>query len=256
LSEAEKLHQNLSGDWFIVYPDDELVNDDQELIYGRVQDSIVSLMGLKLIILSANGVFKQPDSIDLKGKWGITADNVVFIENGGKGFDRFSGRYSGYENGILRLTQSVEVDGEKLGLVWHLTKITGGFAADLFEEDNNAWRKKPDQPESDIQMRKRLSGMLAYHADYFKLINKEASFFLTSRMLLPFKLYQHAMGMKPFDERSYFAKLFFNKQQAQEAWYKLQRTLKKLSSDFPRTKNYVEEYTLFMSAMADEIVKE
>jgi len=256
LSEAEKLHQTLTGKWLLVYPDHKLRNDRQELIYGRIQDSIVSLKGLKLLRLSDNGVFQQLDSPDKKGRWGMTAGKIVFVEDGGKGFDNFSAYYSGYNDGMMELTEFIETGGEKIELAWKLKKITGGAASGLFEESENAWRKRPDQPESEKQMRQRLAEMLRYYSDYFKLVTKESSFFVTTRIILPFKFYQHAMGMKTFDEQNYFVQLFFNRQQAEQAWQYLKRCLTKLRNDFPSKENYVEEYAGFMEKMSEDLVKE
>ena len=255
LSETEKLHQTLTGKWLVVSPDHKLENDRQKLIYSRIQDSIVSLMGLKLVRLSDNGVFRQMDSLENKGKWGMTADNVVFVEGGGKGFENFSARYTKYKDGLLELTEFVQAEGEKIKLVWNLKKITGA-GANLFDDSNNEWRKKPGQPESEKQMRQRLSDMLRYYADYYKLVTKVSNFFVTTRVILPFKFYQHAMAMRPFDEKSFFVHLFFNEQQGELAWHHLKRTMTKLRNDFPSKKDYVAEYADFMEKMANEIVKD
>ena len=73
--------------------------------------------------------------------------------------------------------------------------------------------------------------------------------------MLPLTFYQHAMAMKDFDEESIFSHLFFNKQQAEEAWKYLKRVMNKLRDDFPQKKNFLEEYAEFMHRMAEEVVK-
>ncbi|MDP4262113.1 MAG: hypothetical protein Q8941_06235 [Bacteroidota bacterium] len=256
LTEEEKLHKMLAGNWIILYPDQQLKDNQQEIIYGRIQDSIVGLTGLKLIILSENGVFRQIDSVEKKGKWGMSPDSIVFVENGGKEFDNFSARYTGYKDGTLQLTGFVEAEEEKIELVWKLKKITGSTASGLFGEKNNEWRRRPNQPESEKQMKTRLGNMLHYYSDYCYLVTREASFFIPARIILPVKFYQHAMGMAPFDEESFFAKLFFNKQQAREAHHYLSVVIRRLSDEFPAEDTYGKEYAAFMKKMADEIVKE
>ncbi len=221
-----------------------------------MQDSIVGLTGLKLVTLSDNGSFQQIDSIKSKGKWGITIDNIVFIEDGGKGFEHFSASFTGYKKGVLQLTEFVDVKGEKIKLIWNLKKITGGSASDLFSEKNNTWRKRSPVPESEKQLRERLSSMLGYYADYYELVTDESSFFVPTRVILPFRFYQHAIGMKDFDEESFFASLFFDKKQAKDAHRYLSLTIKKLRNDFPTRDNYVKEYAAFMEKAAEEIVKE
>jgi len=252
LSETEKLHQTLTGKWLIVAPDHKLKDSWQKMVYSRIQDSIVELKGLKLVRLSDNGIFQQIDSSEKKGRWGITADNVVFIEKGGKGFEYFSANFTNYKSNLLQLTEIVEAGGEKIELTWNLKKVTSGSAAKLFDEENNEWRKRPDQPETKKQITVRLSFMLQYYADYYKLVTKEASFFIPSRIILPFKFYQHAIGMKPFDEKSFFVKLFFNEEQAQQAWQYLKRMISKIKT-FPTKKTYVAEYIEFMEQMAEGI---
>ena len=256
LSETEKLHQTLAGKWLLIAPDHKLKGGWQKVVYSHIQDSIVGLMGLKLIVLAEHGVFQQMDSAGKKGRWGMTADNVVFIENGGKGFENFRSHFTNYRDGLLELTEFVEAEGEKIELVWNLKKITGSSASGLFEDKRNEWRKRPGHPESEKQMKERLSDMLHYYSDYDELVTKESSFFVPTRIILPFKFYQHAMAMKPFEEESFFTRLFFNKEQAEQAWQYLKRIVTKLKNDFPRKKTYVEEYAEFMENMADEIVKE
>ncbi len=55
-------------------------------------------------------------------------------------------------------------------LNWQLVKIhTDSPAALLYVPENNLWRIKPSQAESDENMKKRLFSMLHYHAIYFRL---------------------------------------------------------------------------------------
>jgi hypothetical protein len=253
VSETEKLHKTLAGNWLIISPDHKLKDGWQKRLYSKIQDSIVELKGLKLVHLFDNGVFQLIDSPGKKGRWGITADNVVFIEKGGKGFDKFNANFDGYKSGMLHLTEFVEVENEKIELKWNLKKITGGSSSKLFDDENNEWRKRPNQPETEKQIKERLADMLHYYADYYMLVTDEANFFISSRVILPLKFYQHAIGMKPFDEGSSFVKLFFDKQQAEKAWQYLKLSITVLRNDFPRKKDYLQEYAAFMDQMADKI---
>lgn len=257
LSETEKFHQTLVGDWLIVYPDHKLNNSSQRAVYGKIQDSIVGLKGLKLITLSDKGVFQQTDDISTKGKWGITADNVAFIQNGGEGFENFSAKFTGFQKGVLQLTEVMTVKGEKVTLVWHLKKLeSNATTAMLFTEENNSWRQQPKQKESSGKIKARLSAMLEYYAAYYSLVSKEASYFIASRVILPLKFYQHAIGLKPFGSSPAFTGLFLDIEQAQEAHQYLSRTMDRLDGKFPSLgSNYVEEYVEFMKMMANEVVK-
>ncbi|MEI9912200.1 MAG: hypothetical protein WDO71_22650 [Bacteroidota bacterium] len=255
-TEHEKIRGVLTGKWLILHPDHQLKNDRQTELYSRMQDSIVGLTGLKLIILSEDGSFQQMDSVGMKGKWAVSPDKVVYIEKGGKGFENFTTRITRYKKGIMHLTEMVQAEGETIKLVWNLKKITGGNAADLFSAESNEWRKRPDQPELEVQIKQRLSSMLQYYSDYFTLVTKESSFFVPTRIILPLRFYQHAIGMKDFDEESFFSKLFFNKQQAKDAHHYLTVIIRRLRDDYPTRDNYVKEYAAFMENMAERIVKQ
>src|SRR5262245_38166342 len=113
-SPQEKLQETLTGNWLIIAPDHHLNSGHQEVVYSKVQDSIVVLSGLKLITLSDNGTFLQVDSIGKHGKWGISPDNWIHIERGGPGFENFSVRFTGYDGGTLKLTEFVNVEDEQL----------------------------------------------------------------------------------------------------------------------------------------------
>jgi hypothetical protein len=257
LSETEKFHQTLVGDWLIVYPDHKLNNSSQRAIYGKIQDSIVGLRGLKLIILSDEGIFQQTDDLSTKGKWGITPDNIAFVQDGGQGFENFSARFTGFKNGMLQLTEVMNVKGEKITLVWHLKKMeSNATTAMLFSEESNSWRRQPKQKEPAEKIKARLSAMLEYYAAYYSLVNKEASYFIASRVILPLKFYQHAIGLKSLENSPGFVSLFLDVEQAQEAHRYLGRTMDRLDGKFPSLgSSYVEEYAEFMKMMANEVVK-
>ncbi|TMI69064.1 MAG: hypothetical protein E6H09_20825 [Bacteroidetes bacterium] len=253
MTSDEKKHHDLQGNWLIVSPDHKLKNGRQEIIYSKIQDSIIGLTSLKLISLLDKGVFRQMDSVEKTGKWGMSADDVVFIEDGGQGFDNFNAKFTSYEDGLLELTEFVEAEGERIELVWNLKKISGKFSSKLFNDAGNRWRIHPAHPETEAQIKQRLSDMLNYYSDYYSLVTKESSFFVTTRVFLPFKFYQHGMGIKPFDEQSYFARLFFDKVQAGQAWKYLKSMISALRHDFPRRDDYLQEYAAFMQTMADKI---
>lgn len=246
----------MTGDWLILYPDHKLNNERQRSVYSRIQDSIVGLSGLKLVTFSGDGTFRQSDSLQSAGKWGITADNIVFIENGGKGFENYSAKFTAYENNVLKLTESFRLKGEKITLVWHLKRVGKNTASGLFSKKANIWRVKPLKEESATALKERLSGMLEYYAGYYSLINKESTYFIPSRVLLPFKFYQHAVGLKPFDAETAFAGLFFDTLQAGTAYQYLDKAMDRLRDKFPTAgSNYVEEYAAYMKLMAGEVLK-
>lgn len=220
-------------------------------MYGAHQDSIVSLYGLKLISFKADGFFVETDSI-LKppGKWTFTKDSLLRIQEGGRGFNPFTTLFQSFDNGTLQLIQHLPLDGEKIELVWHLKKIEND-AAQLFEPSANEWRRKPTAPETGKEMRKRVASMLNYYSDYFKLIGKEAIYFSPARVPLPFRYYQHAIGLNA-DLSPAFRNLFYNEADAAKAFAILQQAMRD-ANEFPRDDNFVIEYGLFIKQMAGKI---
>jgi hypothetical protein len=67
----------MTGNWFVIYPEEKLVNTEQSKIYTKIQDSLVTDKGVKLISCLDNGQFIQWDSTILRGKWGIIDENRV-----------------------------------------------------------------------------------------------------------------------------------------------------------------------------------
>lgn len=246
----------LPGNWFVLYPKEELQTRKQEEVYAATQDSLTNLKCLKLLRLSEQGTFNQLDSISITGSWSIKEEAVVNFAGGGRGFDLFQTRFTGYNKGILKLTELVDVRGEKLKLVWHLMKIEKGEAATLFDEAKNKWRYKAVKQESDNEIRERLIQMLEYYAVYFQLIADESSFFMPSRVILPFKFYQHGIGLKTFDPESNFAQLFYSTEQAKFASYVLDGAIDRASFVFKDNSSYSREYVKMLEELAREVRKQ
>ena len=255
-SPQKKIYESIAGDWLIVYPDHQLKGRLQRELYAGMQDSIVALTGLKLIRMSMDGRFLQLDSFSRQGEWKLSLDNNIYIRHGGRGFDNFRAEFASYKNGTLRLVEQVKAGPESIRLVWNLKRIRKNDpGADLFSDDRNEWRKKPVQRETKAEIKKRLSAMLEYYADYFKLVTRNASYFSPSRVHLPFKYYQHAIGLRDLTERSAFHSFFFDSTQAREAYRLLEQGIYNRRKDFPSASDFVEEYALFMDKLAEDVKK-
>ena len=253
VSEEEKNKGMLTGNWLVLDADHDADNEEQLELCRRVQDSLETERSLKLLTFSADGSFSQMDDLQVKGKWLISPYKEVLVVDGGKGFNSFKGEQPDFEKGLLKLTEYLLVEDERIKLVWNLKKVE---AAALFGEENNSWRKKPLQAESEEEMRKRLSLMLDYYSTYFTLVTKETNYFMPARVPLPFKYYQHAMGMKSFSNESSFADFFYDAGQAATAYHLLSATLSSLSNRFTVSDNFIEEYAAFMKLMSAEILRD
>ena len=245
------VNESLTGNWLILYPEHRLKTYREREIYGKHQDSLITLYGLKLITLESDGNFSEIDSTGTGGaKWTYGDDSLLKIREGGRGFNPFNASFTSLENDTLRLTQYVPLGGEKIRLVWHLKKIDEENGAALFASAANNWRKKPATSESLAAIQKRLASMLNYYSDYFRLIGKESIYFSPARVPLPFHYYQHAMGMKR-QMNPDFKRLFFNEQDAQQAYGLLEQALMARLNAFTRGDNFVTEYGLFLKKLAE-----
>lgn len=242
----------VTGNWLVLYADHELKNQQQRQVYGRIQDSVIAAKGLKLVSFFEDGSFRQMDSLQSNGRWVLSPGKEFYVIRGGNGFDDFKSGFLSYEKEVMKIAENVHAGGETIRLVWFLKKIK---ETDLFEDRNNDWRRKPVEPESDPEIKTRLAAMLRYYSAYYKLVQKEASYFIGTRVILPFNYYQHAMGIKPFDSRSDFTQQFFNTEQAEEAYGYLNKTMRRLDDQYPDLQNYVAEYAGFMELMAKEITR-
>ncbi len=253
----KKLHQVVEGNWFVVYPDDNLLTEKQDDIYAVIQDSITDLKCLKLISFKAGGEFIQIDSASTKGKWGTKDNEFVMVNDGGNGFENFKAQFSSYseEDSVLKITETVRVKGENLRFVWNLKRLETGERAKLFDEKMNNWRNKPPAPETEEQLSKRLSQMLLFYSGYFQLISEEASYFMPMRVHMPLKFYQHAIGMKDFKPESKFASFFYSEEEAKMAYNLLTASIK--NSDFGDVKggnSYTREYSQMLKIMAKTLL--
>lgn len=216
--EKKDFSKAIVGDWLILYPDHEIANAEQRKLYTAAQDSIVALLGLKTISFRDKGMFVQTDSLfKPPGKWNLNPENNnLFIRNGGKGLDFFAGNLTGIHHDTMQIVETIVLGDQKIKLTWFLKRITDKKSLALFDEDKNWWRKKPGF-ETDTQLRKRVKAMLQYYSLYYEIVSKESAYFSQSRVFLPFKYYQHSMGLRTFNGKSNFCSFFYTTQQAEQA---------------------------------------
>ncbi len=255
-TEKELRAHDIEGNWLIVYPDHDDNNSVQKKVYGEIQDSVVSLMGLKLVRFDKNGSFRQMDSLGQSGQWKITDDLLLRVENGGEGYSPFTAEFFQYKNDIMELVERIRYKGESIQLKWKLKKLKGNESSQLFGDKPNAWRKRPVTAETDEQIKESLADMLDYYSRYYFLVDRESSYFIPSRVMLPFRFYQHAIGLRPLAAKSNFTKLFYDSTQAAKAHLSLDIAMGKLRGRFPSDgESFIHEYASYMKLMAEEIRK-
>ena len=248
--------EELSGNWIILYPQHILKTDAQRKIYGKAQDSIVDLMGLKLISFKSNGEFLQTDSLfGDTGNWMLADSGRLNIRSAGKGFENFRGTVVGIVNDTILIDEIVPFDKERIKLIWHFKKISpGSEASKLFKQDNNGWRQKPAQKQTGDEIKTKVIAMLRYYGLYYKLVAKESIYFTSSRVALPFRYYQHGVGLKVFEPDHQFASCFFDTGDALKGYEFIQKGFRKIENDdFPSGENYVAEYARYFDMLAKAI---
>lgn len=253
MSERQKALQDIEGNWLIVFPDHSgLTTQPQREAYGKVQDSIVSLTGLKLISFEKDGLFRQMDSVYSKGRWELTDDMKIRIHEGGEGFAPFEAGLISYKDSVLKIEEVIRYKSYKFAIVWNLKRMGKKEEAVLFAASSNNWRQIPKQPETEAQLAQRLKAMLNYYSSYYHMVAREASYFIPLRTPLPFRFYQHAIGLQPLQKRKDFQRLFYDSAQAERAHYLLEAAINR--SRFPNSsQNYVHEYAAYMETLAKEI---
>lgn len=225
-------------------------------IYGRIQDSVIMVKGLKLISFEPGGQFYQLDSVISSGKWEIIpgAKNKLIIENGGKGFTSFSASVHNTDDSTAVLAENMSYNNDIYRLDWNLVRINNEYEGALFSTSNNAWRNKPSTAETTGQIRSRLAAILNFYAAYYDLISEKASYFIGKRVQLPLEFYQHGVGLKTKGEDTVLNRFFFSPQQADTAYHYLGRSIDNLYGKFPSSgNNYVKEYAAVMKLMSKEI---
>ena len=253
--EKKDFSKAVVGDWLILYPDHEIVNAEQRKLYTDAQDSIVALLGLKTVSFRDKGIFFETDSLfKPQGKWNLNPENNnLFIRNGGKGLDFFAGNLTSIQHDTMQIVETILLGDQKIKLTWFLKKITDKESLALFDEEKNWWRRKPGI-ETEDQLRKRVKAMLRYYSLYYAIVSKESTYFSQSRVFLPFKYYQHSMGLRPFNEKSNFSSFFYATQQAEQAHAILAGAMNKIRhKSFPSGKDFVIEYAMFMDKLAEQV---
>jgi hypothetical protein len=256
-ADKSKLTELLEGNWLILYPNRTYGDSQPREVYNRLYDSLVARTGLRLVQFNDDGSFIQPDSLNAGGRWVATPNNKIILERGGKGLDDFKGDFQSFEDSVLTIVEYIRLKDETLEMTWKLKKIGNDkLASSLLKRNNNEWRMKPKELESEEEIRERLAEMLKYYANYCKLLSRESRIFIPARFIVPVDFYQDAMGLKSFDSTKAFAKMFYNVGQAKEAHYYLDRVFSRLTGKYPSGNDYMEEYGVFMEMMAMEVQKD
>ena len=248
--------EEVTGNWLILYPQHILKNDVQRKIYGKNQDSIVNLMGLKLISFGKNGEFLEVDSLfGDHGKW-MMDDSLRFnIRAEGKGFKDFNGKLDGLLNDTLLVSEIITIENEPMKLMWHIKKISSDHdGADLFKLNKNLWRQKPTRNETGEEIKKRVISMLQYYSLYFKVVSVESIYFSPVRVHLPFTYYQNGVGLKSFNAGDPFTNYFFTNADAKKGYDVIKAVVEDTKyQDFPSGKNFVIEYSEYFGGLAKKL---
>ncbi|HEX2631013.1 MAG TPA: hypothetical protein VHM26_18480 [Chitinophagaceae bacterium] len=248
-------YNGIAGDWLVGYSSYEEDDSKGEELYDKIQDSIITNQGLQLVRFAPDGNFYRTDMKGVKGRWQLVNGNKLKIDKGGKGFNSFTGDNVSYDKDEeeLLMMENVRYKNSTVKVTWHFMPLTAGkdTIADLFSDDMNRWRIKPSAPESEAAIKERLAASLTYHSKYYMMIADRTNYFLSDRIILPFEFYQHAMGLNPFDPKSEFAGLFYDRKQAELAHGYIKSAMDGIDGHYPADdENFVIGYAHFMRQMA------
>lgn len=244
--------KDIIGNWLVVSSEpqfDETIMIQKE-DYQSLKDSLIGPRGLKLISIMDKGLFRQVDSsYALPGSWLFNEKTrQIFVNNAGPGFKSFSGYVQGCYKDTMSIVETLNLPIHPMTVIWHFKKITESPEADLFAPANNQWRIKPNHPEDDAALRKKVSDMFHYYAVYFTMVSREASYFVPRRVLLPVKYYQHGVGMRDYATADNFKALFYNDEDARKAYDIVEHAVR-IEKKYPSGKDYVDEYALYFGQL-------
>lgn len=251
---SNDLQSNVQGNWLLLNMRAEAPYLDSSFLQS--EDSLTQIYTHKLIRLGEEGLFTDLDSIyKQEGKWLLVENKYLAIAKAGKGFEMFVSEFVDFDNEkqILRLRQKISKSNkiDSVAVIWQLKKIEPSHTNySLFADSNQSWRKKTLVPQSEAELKAKLSKMLNYYGDYFELISAESDFFVTWRIPLPFRFYAHGVGLKSLEKSIGFEQFFYDADDAQKALFLLQKAMNSKPFVYPQRDTYTLEYAAFLKMMA------
>lgn len=246
---------SVKGSWLVLYSRLDKESEDFRDIYNGAKDSLLLLHGLKLLRFEDDGSLYQADSILAKpGSWALTPEGILLIRNAGKGLNKVQAVATSAGNDKLEISSFEKLEGENLRINWHYKKLDEKDAV-LLDKEQNAWRQLLPANATENQVAEKVVKILRYYGHYFHVIGREASYFYPDRMIVPFKYYQHGVGLQSFSMENRFARQFVDSVQATKAWDILRKGFYRISDvPYPSVKNnYTEGYALFLESLAEDI---
>lgn len=247
----------VEGSWMALYSRLDAETEENRDLYNEVKDSLLMLHGLKLLRFEPDGKMYQADSImAAPGSWALTPEGLLLIRNAGLGMERLTGQDAELKNGKMVVGHPVKAKGELLRVNWYYARLDEKDAV-LLDMDQNTWRQPLPADASEKQVADKIVKILRYYGHYFHIIGREANYFYAERMIVPFKYYQHGVGLQNFSMESRFARQFADSVQATKAWDIIRKGFYRISDvPYPAVKNnYTEGYALFIESLANDIDK-
>jgi len=247
----------VEGSWVALYSRLDKEMEDSRDLYNEVKDSLLMLHGLKLLRFEPDGKIYQADSImAAPGSWALTPEGILLIRNAGLGMERLMGQDAQLKDGKMIVAHPVKVKGQLLKVNWYYARLDEKDAV-LLDKEQNTWRKMLPADATEKQVAEKIVKILRYYGHYFHVIGREANYFYAERMIVPFKYYQHGVGLQNFSMENRFARQFADSVQATKAWDIIRKGFYRISDvPYPTVKNnYTEGYALFIESLANDIDK-
>ncbi|WP_373512044.1 lipocalin family protein [Persicitalea sp.] len=183
-----------------------------------------------------------------QGTWSIDG-NRLSLQIGGRTTFPFDIVEQNENTLILVLAEVGATDGE-LTLTCQRSEQYIYGEVDLLAPEQNEWRVKPKQRQTETQIRQRAIAQLDYLIHYFECVKKnKQTYFETGLVGSPFIFYAHGLGLsKESPSAKRWQRYFYDRQDANRAFDYLKKSIKTLDK-YPKADTFTEEYLLAFKKM-------
>lgn len=244
VKEAEAV---LQGSWLV---SEVGIKETDEEVQGFFRDTLLHLknaMELTTLAILPGHQFVTEDSLGnlTQRTWEFFPPNLIGFKRDDTVFE-----IAGLSDSTLTLDLRLDHQKKTVNVLLACYRIRSRQQGkDLSHPSFNKWRVKPAVAEDHAAIVQRVVSLLQYDAVYLEAIaNSSADYFNTRRFHLPFSYYNGGVGLRNFDSTSRFAGLFFNTDNAKEAYTLLKENLN--VRPYPRIDNYMLAYAAFFKDLA------
>ncbi len=199
-----------------------------------------SITPASFIDLQKDGTYTSDLGHFESGKWIYSNNQLFFTSNQNKK----------YSIPVIYLTAKEMQTGQSKGPLDNFESQPFSIAqpaTNPFSEENNKWRIKAREKETDAQIKSRLLNHFRFWELYFTwALNDNVQYIDVRSTPTPIKIYGNGFGLKPFEQLpSAWVNYFFDEEDCQKSNNKIKQLFDDNSIAWPHTEN---KYKMFISA--------